>query len=114
MTVKTEKQHTGEFLISEGEGTISREKGTLLSGQNLKDGTVLQLTTGKLKGSEGASGEVIVGIIYGDHDATAGDLANVPYIARLAEVDATLVYAAEVSGATVNETELNALNIYLR
>ena len=32
----TEGQHTGEFVVSEANGTRSREKITVLSGQNLK------------------------------------------------------------------------------
>jgi len=38
MTVKNEGQRAGEFIVSEGNGAISREKGTLASGQNVVTG----------------------------------------------------------------------------
>lgn len=114
MTVKTELQHMGEFLVSEGEGTISREKATLAAGNVLKDGMVVALSSGKLVPSHGASGEDVVGISYGNYDATAADLPDVPYIARLAEVDQSLVVAAEASGAVVAWAALKALFIIPR
>jgi hypothetical protein len=112
MTVKTELQHMGEFLVGEMDGTISREKGTLASGQIVTDGTVLQLVSGKLHAATGANGEVVKGIAYGSHDASAGDI-TIPYIARLAEVDQSLVIA-EGSGSTVDWTQLEALFIIPR
>lgn len=114
MTVKTEAQHMGEFLVSEGEGTISRESGTLKSGEVVGDGTVLADDgTGKLVAATGASGEDVKGIVLGARDATAGDLA-VPYIARLAEVKEELVHASEASGSTIDWAALNALFIIAR
>jgi len=92
MTVLTEAQHTGEFLLSEAPGTLSREKGILTSGVVVADGDVLALSAGKLVRATQAEGsEVLVGIAYGAHDATGGDLADVPYIARLAEVKLDLI-----------------------
>jgi hypothetical protein len=41
--VKTEGQHRGEFLVSEGNGHISREAAPVTSGQNLVDGRVVKL-----------------------------------------------------------------------
>ncbi len=114
MTTKTETQHAGEFLVSEGNGSISREVGTLLSGEVVIDGQVAILAAGKLKAGTGASGEDVVGIFYGAQDATGGDKANVPYIARLAEVDETLVTAKDITGATVDWDALNALFIFAR
>jgi hypothetical protein len=37
----TEEQHKGEFLVTEANGSLSRESATVLSGQNLKPGHVL-------------------------------------------------------------------------
>jgi hypothetical protein len=37
----TEKLHPSGFIVSEGEGNISRDNGVLISGQNLLAGTVL-------------------------------------------------------------------------
>lgn len=116
MSVKTETQHMGEFLVSEGEGTISREKATLKSGEKVIDGCVVALSTGKLVAATGASGEKVVGIILGAHDASAtgtnADIKNVPYVARLAEVDSSLV-TPKASG-TVDWAQLNALFIIAR
>lgn len=115
MTVLTEVQHMGEFLVSEGPGTISRESGILLSGQVVKDGQVVTINgAGKLVAGTGASGEDVVGIVLGNHDATGADKKQVPYIARLAEVDLTLVYAEEVSDAVVDWAALALLNIIPR
>lgn len=48
----TEGQHKAEFLISEAEGTLSRETITVLSGQNLKPGHVLgKVTVGTATGA---------------------------------------------------------------
>lgn len=41
MTTKTEAIHPGEFILSEAEGSRSRDTVTILSGQNLKAGAVL-------------------------------------------------------------------------
>jgi hypothetical protein len=114
MTVLTEQQHAGEFLVSEGNGSISRESGTLLSGQVVIDGEVAILAAGKLKAGTGASGEDVVGIFYGAHDATGADKPSVPYIARLAEVKEDLVTAEDGTGNTVDWDALNALFIFAR
>lgn len=51
MTELTEGQHKAEFLVSEAEGTISREIVTVASGQNLKAGHVLgKITVGTATG----------------------------------------------------------------
>jgi hypothetical protein len=109
MTVKTERQHTGEFLVSEGPGTISRESATLKSGENVIDGCVLAMSTGKLVASTGASGEDIVGIAYGACDASLADKKGCVYIARLAEVKTALV--TPKAAGTVDWDALAALNI---
>ena len=41
MTTLTEKGHASGFIVSEGEGNISRDNGILITGQNLAAGTVL-------------------------------------------------------------------------
>lgn len=92
----TEGKHPGEFLLSEANGTRSRETGTLTSGQKLVDGTALQITGGKLVvkdatvNTAGAFTHALVGFLIGDWDASAtgenADIPGVPYIARDAEV----------------------------
>ena len=41
MPVMTEGQHAGEFVVSEGNGTISRETVTVLNGRTLEPGTAI-------------------------------------------------------------------------
>ena len=41
MPVMTEGQHAGEFVVSEGNGTISRETVTVLNGRTLELGTAI-------------------------------------------------------------------------
>jgi hypothetical protein len=94
MVVKTEGQHQGEYLVSEGNGAISREAGTIASGQVIKDGDVLSGTPGalvKLSKTTGIVASDVVGIAYGDWDATNGAIEGVPYIARFAEVKEDLI-----------------------
>jgi hypothetical protein len=69
MTVKTEGQHAGEFLVSEANGTRSRAAITVLSGENLKAGHVVgEVVTGTASSAadggntgDGAMGTVTVG-----------------------------------------------------
>lgn len=107
MTVFTESQHKGEFLVSEANGELSREVGTLLSGEVVADGRALALNgAGKLVAADGtldsddASNEDIVGFAYGAYDATGADLKGCVYIARLAEVKSDLVKLHPVTDGT--------------
>lgn len=97
MSVKTETQHKGEFLLSEAPGTLSREAGILSSGENVKDGQVLKWSGVELVAavgtvnSAGENTEDIAGIAYGAVNASStgpGGAVDTPivYIARLAEV----------------------------
>lgn len=118
MTVLTERQHAGEFIVSEANGTLSRDAATLASGNTVKDGDVVALSGGKLVRATGAaSSEVQVGVVIGTHDASGGDKLNVPYIARFAEVKRALVYQNGSATANVDadtEAELKTLGIVLR
>ena len=112
MPVLNEGQHTGEFLVSEGNGSISREVGTLLSGEDVVDGQIAARDgSGKLVAAagtfdtEGVSDEDIVGVFYGDANADGADLENVVYIARLAEVDKAKIHLPEVATADAEDSE---------
>ena len=88
----SEGLHKGEFLVSEGNGSISREVVTILSGRTLQPGTVLGRLTasGKyrdLNPSATNGAEVAVAILHDAVDAGAGD-AQAVAIVRLAEVNA--------------------------
>jgi len=114
MTIKTESTHAGEFLLSEGNGNISREEVTIKSGEVLAVGAVVGkiTSTGKYVAyNDGAStGEqVAAGVLYDAVDATGADAKGV-IIARLAEVDASLI----VGGDTAGNTDLNNALIFLR
>lgn len=103
MTTKTEGQHTGEFLVSEANGTRSREAGTLVTRSDLyEDGTLLMASGNNLVAlaadtdtEGGVDPDKVVGILYGNYDASAGNV-KCAYIARDAEVkDALLTYPQE-------------------
>lgn len=90
MSIQVESQHGGEFLLSEGNGTQSRDAATLISGQNLTDGAVLgQITaSGKFTAFDPVGGDGsqnAAALLLGDKDASAADEA-IAIVSRLAEV----------------------------
>lgn len=109
MTVLTEGRHAGEFMVSEANNTRSRETGTVVSGQNLVAGQVVQFDNdGKLTAFtavEGSDGDLVTeaaGILYDNVDASAtganADVTGVAYIARDAEVNGgELTYPTETT-----------------
>lgn len=110
MATLTEPIHAGEFLLSEGNGQISRENVTIAAGQNLAAGTVVgQITaSGKYAAHdpEAEDGtENAAGVLYAAVNAADDDKKGV-IIARLAEVAGT---------ALTGDTDgLGALNIIVR
>lgn len=127
MGVKTEARHTAEFILSEGPGSISRESGTVLKGQKLTAGEVVQLSAGKLIAADGllnTAGDVLTeveGIVIDAIDASAtGEDADTAaaYIARLAEVNNNLLTYPTESTAGGEKAGVNAslakLNIIAR
>lgn len=124
---KTEGVHAEEFLFSEGEGSISRDTGTLTSGLKLKAGQPVSLTGGKFVASTGAvntAGAIInpvVGILVHDTDASAtganADITGVAIISRLAEVVGATLQGYNSLGGTQKAAvtkSLLALNIIVR
>lgn len=86
----TEKRKDGHAVLSEANGSRSREQETLLMGENLEAGAILGKITAssKLKLRDPASvdgSEVAYGILWNKTDATDAD-AQVTIIARDAEV----------------------------
>lgn len=112
----TEGKHTAEFLLSEGNGSISREQGVLRSESGaLAAGTLLGkvTATGELSAYDNtdvpAGVGVAVGILYANAADSAAD-QNVTYIARNAEV-----IGAELTGLdTAGAADLAALGIVIR
>lgn len=130
MTVKTETQHKGEFLVSRANGSLSMEAGVLSSGQTVVDGQVLKWSgteliaaAGTLDSSDGDNTEDIAGIAYGSYDASAdgpdGSVdTDIVYVARLAEVkDELLTYytaAADPDKTAAMKAKLLAKFIQVR
>lgn len=124
MTVLTEGIHNEEFLLTEGNGTISRESATVDNGADLEAGTVVKMVGGKLVqaagtyDSSGVSTEDIVGILARPAAAASAEVDGVPYIARLAEVKDELVVfhsgSADANKKAAVVAALKALNIVTR
>lgn len=112
-----EQKRAGEFLIAEGNGSISREKVTIASGAGvLEPGTVLgKITVGgkydvydaDVDPADGT--ETAAAILYAGVDATSADVEAV-VIARHAEVDETLLTGIDAGG----KADLAALQIIVR
>ncbi len=76
MTEVKEGQHKAEFIVTETEGTISRETVTLLTGQNLKAGHVLgkvSVGTASAQASSGNTGNGTISAVTVGAGAKAGD-----------------------------------------
>ena len=109
-----ERNRAGEFLLSEGNGSISRETITLISGQDLAAGTVLGKITASGKYTAYADGasdgsEAAAAILYDNVDASAGDKDAV-VIARFAEVSSDILTGSDANGVA----DLTVLNIIVR
>lgn len=122
-TVFNEGRRPGEFLLTEGNGQISREAAVVASGSGvISPGTVLGKITASGKyspspatGSDGAQTAVAVAL-YGC-DATSAD-QKITVVARDAEVKAdALVFQSTVNDATkkaAKATQLAAVGIIVR
>ena len=115
MSAITEGRHVGEFLLSEGNGSISRDEVTVTqSGTALVSGTVMSRLTASGKwvpyddvGTDGS--EVASGILYTELGAATGDVKAV-VITRHAEVN-----QAELTGFNANaRADLAAVGIIVR
>ncbi|MGE0108153.1 MAG: head decoration protein [Bdellovibrionales bacterium] len=109
MTEVTENQHAGEFIVSEGEGTISRETVTVLSGQTLEAGHVLgKVSVGDASGaaSSGNTGDgtissvsVGTGAKEGDYKITCIEPATGAGTFSVEDPDGVTIGSAEVGSA---------------
>lgn len=122
MPTLNESNYPGEVLLSHAPGTLSFDKATLASGQNLKAGTVLgKLTSGghlAAYDNDASDGtQTAVAILYADTDASAA-ATPCTVIARLAEVASSkLVWGAAVTTTpekTAAYVDLAALHIIAR
>lgn len=111
-----EGKHTAEFLLSEGNGSISREQGVLRSESGaLASGTLLGKVTAtdelsaydNLDSPAGVG--AVVGVLYANATDSTAD-QKVTYIARDAEV-----LGSELTGLdTTGRADLAALGIVIR
>lgn len=115
MVVKTEGKHTGEFILSEGNGTISREEVTIAA-------AAPAMVAGTLVGKISASGkyapysnvagdgtDTAAGVLYTNVADSAADQKAV-IIARDAEVVKSELTGLDAPG----EADLKALGIICR
>lgn len=114
MTVFTEGKHTGEFILSEGNGSISREQVVLApTTVRLEAGTVLgKLANGKYVAYDNAGtggAEIAAAVLYADAPVSAADQEAV-IIARSAEVARAVLTGIDTAG----EADLAAVGIIVR
>jgi len=114
--------HTGGYLISEGNGDISREVVTLAAGSGvLRTGTVLAKLTANGKyvpydnsGTDGS--ETAVAVLWEGRDTTDGDVKAVVTARHTTVNKAELIWAAGVdaAGITAGLADLATLSIIAR
>ena len=105
MAILTEKLGAGAFIVSEccDGSSLSRDEGTLISGQNLAAGTVVgQITASKkytLHDAAASDGsQSAIAVLFDAVDASAGDQKAV-FVTRLAEVNgAEIIWKSGISG----------------
>nr|MDT0253422.1 head decoration protein [Endozoicomonas sp.] len=119
--MKTEGMHTGEFLVSEGNNSISREQVPVAANLDMEPGTVVgkvtatgvyaPLAPAAADGTETAAGVLYAGKVT---EASGGDGV---IIARLAEVvDSLLVWPVGITAEEQSDAvaELAGLDIITR
>ena len=88
MPIKTESNHTGEFLLSEGPGQISREQANIAAGDALLPGQLLAAAANSTYAPfdpETAADAPAIAVLYHALDASTA-VRPATIIARLAEV----------------------------
>jgi len=116
--MQTEQNRAGEFLISEGNGDISREVVTVVAGHDMKAGTLLGKVTASGKYAPYVAGnsdgtETAVAILHGPLDTSATGLnadKAALVLTRLATVDLNMLFGHDAAG----EVDLNAAMIIVR
>ncbi|MEM1113273.1 MAG: head decoration protein [Pseudomonadota bacterium] len=117
----TEPRHRGEHVISEANGSLSREEGVLVTGQNLVVGTVLgkitasgSYTAFNQDASDGS--QVAAGVLYGAVDASTEDKPCVVHVRSCELMAQALTWPADITGPEQlqAQSEMAALDIILR
>jgi hypothetical protein len=117
----SEGKHTAEFIVSEANGSRSRDKGTLLANQVVVAGELLGIETasGKYVAYDPAGtivgSDTVAGIAYDNYDATGAD-KSIVVISRDTEVRGSdLTYNEAVAGTVTAEIAgLKALGLIVR
>jgi len=111
----TEGKHRREFLVSQGNGGISWEQGTVAMGQVLVAGQVCAIVGGELVAHDAAldSNDVAVPAVVIDDNVDATEEAKpATYLARLAEVNLSdLTYPAETTSGGEEANIIAALAV---
>ncbi|QDQ28296.1 head decoration protein [Chitinimonas arctica] len=112
--IKVEGNHTGEYLLSEGQGNISREAIVVAAGPFLPAGQVLGIKTvgGEYVPYNNAANdgsEVAVGILYAPLPESIVPRRAVGHV-RLCEVSAERLTGLDVAG----RADLKARNVIVR
>lgn len=123
MASNTEGQHAGEFILSEGNGNISRENVTVtVPAAGLPAGSVLGVVTSSGKyvpydNAETDGRETAAAVLYNDFDAADVGDQSAAVVARLAEVrrsDLQYLAGTSANDKTAAEAELLTKNIVVR
>lgn len=115
MTILTSVARMKAFVLSEGEGTISRENITVTqSGDAIASGTVLGKITASGKyipyvNTANDGSEVAAGILYNHLDAATGDIKAVAFV-RHCEVNGGELTGLDSAGTA----DLKALSVIAR
>ena len=101
--IKTEGIHTAEFLLSEGEGQISRENIDVEAGDALPAGQVLGKTAANVYGAYDPAAvdgdQVAVGILYAPLEQSTATRRAIG-IVRLAEVAGAVLTGLDAAAQT--------------
>lgn len=114
MNIKHESVHTGEYIVSEGNGSISREAITVAAGEVIPAGQVLGIKTGTgeyapYNSAANDGTEVAAGILYASLPASDKPRRGVATV-RLAEVAAERMTGLDDAGIA----DLKTRNIIVR
>lgn len=115
MTTLSETNYDGDLILFEEDAHYSRDKGIIISGQNVRIGAVLGRITASGKWTLSAPGasdgsQTPAGIlVHEDVDASAGDKAGV-ILRRHARVRRkALIFHSTIDDATKRQTAVTAL-----
>lgn len=121
MPVQTERNYLGDWLKHEEDNLYSRDKVTVVSGQNLKTGTVVGIITASSKVTQLApaaadGSEKAAGVLLLDVDASAADAPGVIIARHAICAENALVWPEGITGPqkTAAITQLKDLGILVR